>query len=68
MIIIIRLTNNEFIRDYKPTFGPDFCVKELFIEEKKYTLQVSVFLLRFTKFELWDTEGKQRFQYVGDYY
>lgn len=45
--------NKKFTTQYKATIGADFLTKELFIDDRKVTLQI------------WDTAGQERFQSLG---
>lgn len=51
--------NNKFTQQYRATVGADFMAKDVFIDDKKVTLQVLIYL------KIWDTAGQERFQSLG---
>jgi Ras-related protein Rab-7A len=48
-----QYVNNKFTQQYRATVGADFMAKDVFIDDKKVTLQI------------WDTAGQERFQSLG---
>lgn len=62
--------NKKFSAGYKATIGADFLTKEVLIDDRLVTMQVS--MLRWERraincwlHQLWDTAGQERFQSLG---
>lgn len=71
-----QYVNKRFSNQYKATIGADFLTKEVMVDDRLVTMQVSppAFLLSFAHCrlitdpvirQLWDTAGQERFQSLG---
>jgi Ras-related protein Rab-7A len=54
-----QYVQKKFSNQYKATIGADFLTKEILIDDKLVTMQVSYLT------EIWDTAGQERFQSLG---
>lgn len=70
-----QYVNKRFSNQYKATIGADFCTKEVVVNDRVVTMQVTETetnsvawhgpLILLIVFQIWDTAGQERFQSLG---
>ena len=66
---MVQYVNKKFNNQYKATIGADFLTKEVMVDDRLVTMQVSKDIFSTFLFEcflqIWDTAGQERFQSLG---